>query len=80
VRGGLLGGQEPFAFPPPAEPAPLDPPIAAISGDTLAWAIPELTAFARGLRLASSRHTGGARRRLLLREKQARVRPEFDSW
>ncbi|MDA0163133.1 zincin-like metallopeptidase domain-containing protein [Solirubrobacter ginsenosidimutans] len=33
-------------MPPPAEPAPLDAPIAPITGDTLAWALPELTTFA----------------------------------
>jgi len=36
-------------LPPPATPAPLDPPIAAIDGDTLAWAIRELEAIATGL-------------------------------
>jgi antirestriction protein ArdC len=30
-------------------PAPLDPPIAPITGSRLAWAIPELEAFATGL-------------------------------
>ncbi len=33
-------------LPAPATPAALDPPIAPITGDTLAWAIPGLTAFA----------------------------------
>jgi antirestriction protein ArdC len=37
------------ALPAPAEPAPLDPPIAPVTGDTLAWALPELAAFADGL-------------------------------
>src|SRR4051812_615653 len=36
-------------LPPPAVPAPLDPPIAQITGDTLAWTLPVLTAFADGL-------------------------------
>ena len=36
-------------LPPPATPAPLDPPIAPIAGDTLAWVLPELEAFAATL-------------------------------
>ncbi|MBE2320388.1 hypothetical protein DVA67_030775 [Solirubrobacter sp. CPCC 204708] len=36
-------------LPAPAMPAPLDPPIAPIEGDTLAWAIPELETFAAGI-------------------------------
>jgi len=36
-------------LPAPAVPAPLDPPIAPITGDTLAWAVPELEAFAHTL-------------------------------
>src|SRR4051794_25272448 len=36
-------------LPAPARPAPLEPPIAPIDGDTLAWAIPMLDAFAAGL-------------------------------
>src|SRR3954466_12101778 len=35
-------------LPAPARPAPLDPPIAPIDGDTLAWAIRMLDAFAAG--------------------------------
>src|SRR4051794_20086419 len=38
-------------LPPPAAPAPLDPPIAPITGDTLAWTLPVLSAFADGLGL-----------------------------
>ncbi|RKQ92977.1 antirestriction protein ArdC [Solirubrobacter pauli] len=33
-------------LPPPATPCPLDPPIAPITGETLAWAMPELERFA----------------------------------
>ena len=33
-------------LPPPAEPAPLDPPISRIDGDDLAWAFPRLAALA----------------------------------
>lgn len=36
-------------LPAPATPAPLDPPIAPIDGDTLAWAIPELNSFAASI-------------------------------
>jgi antirestriction protein ArdC len=32
-------------LPPPAEPAPLDPPIAPITGNTLAWTLPKLGEF-----------------------------------
>jgi antirestriction protein ArdC len=34
------------ALPPPAEPEPLDPPIAAVQGDTLAWAVAPLEQLA----------------------------------
>jgi hypothetical protein len=33
-------------LPPPAEPEPLDPPIAAVQGDTLAWAVAPLEKLA----------------------------------
>lgn len=33
-------------LPAPAEPVPLDPPIEAITGDTLAWCFPRLTGLA----------------------------------
>lgn len=33
-------------LPPPAEPEPLDPPIAAVQGDTLAWAVEPLEQLA----------------------------------
>jgi antirestriction protein ArdC len=33
-------------LPPPAEPEPLDPPIAAVQGDTLAWAVEPLEKLA----------------------------------
>jgi len=36
-------------LPPPAVPAPLEAPIAAISGDTLAWTLTPLTEFAAAL-------------------------------
>jgi hypothetical protein len=36
-------------------PAPLDPPIAPIAGATLAWALPVLAAFARGLGVSVER-------------------------
>ncbi len=36
-------------LPPPAEPAPLDPPIAPIHGETLRWALPLLERHAAGL-------------------------------
>jgi antirestriction protein ArdC len=36
-------------LPAPAVPAPLDPPIAPITGDTLAWTLPVLETFAAGL-------------------------------
>jgi antirestriction protein ArdC len=39
-------------LPPPAEPVPLDPPIVAPEGDSLAWAFPRLTALAGELRCA----------------------------
>jgi antirestriction protein ArdC len=42
-------------LPLPVAPAPLDPPIAPIAGDTLAWALPELEAFARGLGVSVER-------------------------
>jgi antirestriction protein ArdC len=38
-------------LPPPAVPAPLEPPIAPITGDTLAWALPVLEAFAGELQV-----------------------------
>jgi antirestriction protein ArdC len=37
------------SLPPPAEPTPLDPPIAPIVGDTLAWALPELAEAAKAI-------------------------------
>lgn len=36
-------------LPPPAEPEPLDPPIAAVQGDTLAWAVEPLEQLANEL-------------------------------
>jgi hypothetical protein len=36
-------------LPPPAKPAPLEPPIAPITGDTLAWALPGLATIATDL-------------------------------
>jgi antirestriction protein ArdC len=36
-------------LPPPASPAPLEPPIASVEGDELAWAMNPLTAFAGAL-------------------------------
>jgi hypothetical protein len=36
-------------LPPPAKPAPLDPPIAPITGDTLGWTLPVLTEFGNAL-------------------------------
>jgi antirestriction protein ArdC len=36
-------------LPPPAEPVPLDPPIATLEGDELAWAWPQLIELAREL-------------------------------
>jgi antirestriction protein ArdC len=37
------------ALPPPAEPAPLNPPIAEVQGDSLAWALQPLEALATEL-------------------------------
>ena len=42
-------------LPEPAVPAPLDAPIAPVTGDTLAWALPELEAFAHTLGVAVER-------------------------
>lgn len=48
-------------LPPPAEPVPLDPPIAALEGDSLAWAFPRLAALTGelGCSLVIERHPDG---------------------
>jgi antirestriction protein ArdC len=49
------------ALPPPAEPAPLDPPITEPEGDTLAWTLPHLTALVSelGCTLTYEEHPAG---------------------